>query len=498
MSQYVRNMGAMIGQSTIQRLLGMLTTIVLARVLGSANFGIYSIVVNTAGSAYGLVRMGIDAAIHVYTAEHYLDAETREAKGQMLGAGLILLMGAGIMGAVICLVFAHWIADVIYGQPELKHWIRLAAVLVFFQCASQFVYTLLAGLHRFLEYARVMVISVAGSTVIISAASVLWGLKGALGGLIAMQAVTLLLLYRQAHVAMSHEKISIRFRKLTEKAKLLLRNGFPFYAAGLISVPVTFYLHGLITQSSGLEAMGGLRIIASITVLISFIPTAIAAVMISHFSRSSTNEYEMFVSSTLLNFKYVWLLVLIVSAAVLTFLSLIIYVLFGSSYQIFVGPASISIISSVFACLLGIVGNLSLSRKRVDFIFFYTFIQMGVFFIIAFFAVPKYGLTGYFFAELSGLICALGFVWKATSVWRKRNRVSAPWVRILFAVSAIFVVSFSFVGIFGSNIIRASVGFVCLMLVLSLGYWGVLDAVERTSFVLIIRKRLVRYFPTRP
>ena len=131
----------------------------LARVLGSANFGIYSIVVNTANSAYGLVRLGVDAAIHVHTAEHHSDAETRNAKGQMLGAGLILLSGAGIIGAMICLMFAQWIATEIYGQPELVQWIRLAAILVFFQCLSQFCYASLAGLHRFNEYAKVMILS---------------------------------------------------------------------------------------------------------------------------------------------------------------------------------------------------------------------------------------------------------------------------------------------------------------------------------------------------
>jgi len=410
----------------------------------------------------------------------------------MLGAGLTLLIAAGILGAVICLLFAKWIADVIYGKPELTPWIRLASFLVFFQCVSQFTYTLLAGLHRFQEYARVMVISVAASAVVLSISSIWLGLQGALGGLIVMQAVTLWMLYRQAHAALSHEKLSLHFLSFLETSALLLKNGFPFYAAGLVSIPATYYLHGLVTKCSGLEAMGGLRVIASMTTLMSFIPTAISAVMISHFSRRSTGEYGAFIRSTLSNFKYVWLFVLIVCAGMFTFLPLIIDVLFGNAYEVFVGPASIAILSSMFACLLGIVGNVSLSRKRADFIFVYSLIQTAVFFVVALLAVPKYELAGYFMAELSGLVCALGFVWKTTSGWRARNLVSPPWVPIMVGISALFLVLFSVIGMFGSSGLRMSVGIACLMLVLSLGYWRVLDNEERTLFVIFVGRKLLR------
>lgn len=492
MSQYVRNMGAMIGQSTIQRLMGMLTTIVLARVLGSANFGIYSIVVNTASSAYGLVRLGVDAAIHVHTAEHHSDTDTRNAKGQMLGAGLVLLSMAGIFGAVICLVFAQWIAVEIYGKPGLEQWIRLAAFLVFLQSISQFVYTLLAGLHRFKDYAKVMVISVSASAVVLSISSFFGGLHGALFGLIAMQTVTLWLLYRRARAAILTEHISLQFRRFTANATHLLKTGFPFYAAGLLSVPSAYYVQGLLTQNSGLEAMGGLRVITSITTLVSFVPTAIAAVMVSHLTRSSTSDYTDFVRTTLLNVKYIWLFVLIAGAGILTFLPLLVNVLFGQTYKSYTAPASLAILSSVLACLMGVVGNISFSRKRVSFIFFYTMIQTAFFLFTALFYVPLYGLSGYFFAELFGLVSALGFIWLTTSNWRKRNLVSPPWLTRLLTISCAYTVFFILAGIFGSDVTRSVFGSISFVLLMGLGYWYVLDTEERGVFSLLIQGWLVK------
>jgi O-antigen/teichoic acid export membrane protein len=483
-------MGAMIGQSTIQRLLGMFTTIVLARVLGSANFGIYSIVVNTANGAYGLVRMGIDAAIHAHIAEHHSDSKTREAKGQMLGTGLIILLGAGIIGAIICFSAALWIADIIYGRPELEHWIRLASVLAFIQCASQFAYTLLAGLHRFQEYSKVIVLSFSMSFVVISISSVFGGLPGALGGLITIQTITLWLLYRQARSAMLVELISLHFQKFIFNSALLLKNGFPFYAAGLVSVLSTYYIQGLVTQNFGLEAIGGLRVITSVTTLVSFVPTAIAAVMVSHLTRRSTSDYSDFVRITLLNVKYVWLFVLLSGSAIFILLPLIISILFGDTYISFSGPASIAILSASFACLIGVIGNIAFSRKRVGFIFFYTLIQFSVFLLISFIYVPQYGLIGYFIAELSGIICALSFIWLSTGDWRYSNNISAPWILKLFALSLIYVATFLLSAIYGADGIRSIIGLAIFIMLILVGYWGVLSTDDRNSIKILINNRL--------
>lgn len=485
-------MGAMVGQATIQRILGMLTTIVLVRVLGSAGFGIYSIVVNTASSAYGLVRLGIDAAIHVHAAEHHSGTEAKTAKEQMLGAGLILLTAAGTAGAAICLLFAQWIAEVIYGRAELAQWVRLAAVLVFIQCASQFVYTLLVGLHRFGGYAKVMVLSAAASAVVLSASSALWGLRGAVGGLILVQAVTLWMLWGQARTAITAERISIRFGRFATSAAPLLKNGFPFYASGLASVPSTYYVQGLVAQNFGLEAIGGLRVIVSLTTLVSFIPTAIAAVFVSQLTRSSTVDYTDFVRTSLLNIKYLWTFLLLAGAGLLTLLPPLLTLLFGEAYRELTAPASLAILAVILSSLLGYVGSLAFSRKRVGFIFWYTTIQVAGFLLVSSTLVPEYGLPAYFLAEFVGFGCALCYVWIATATWRRRHVVSPSWVPKLLTLSGGYGLMFLLGSLLGSDAIRSGIGLVCMVAVASVAYWTIFDASERAALGAFLRSRLAR------
>lgn len=482
MKQYFRNMGVMIGQSTIQRLLDMFTTIVLARVLGSANLGIYSIVVNTGNSAYGLVRMGIDAAIHVHTAEHHSDAETRNAKGQMLGAGLILLSGAGIIGAMICLMLAQWIATEIYGLPEIVQWIRLAAILVFFQCLSQFCYAGLAGFHRFKEYAKVMILSSILKVLSASIASWLWGLTGALYALLIVQGFTTYFLWRQVVTALSLDEVILRFVHFGRSVRSLISTGLPFYGAGLLAIPVSYYLQGDLGRTIGLDALGQLRVIVSITAIISFLPTSIAAVMVSHLARESGTDYASFVEKTMANLKFVWISVLFSGVATFSIMPILIDMLFGGYYAGAAVPAAVALISAVLACVLGVVSNAALSRKRLQVTFLYSFLHAATFLAIGILVIPRMGLTGYFFAEGVGIGGALVFVWFWSRKWRQRNDATPYWILPMGTLTLYAIFAFFSPVWLGHSSHNWWIGLVGLIFFAVVIYHLVLDNLEREVF----------------
>jgi O-antigen/teichoic acid export membrane protein len=482
MSQYLRNIGAMIGQSTIQRLLGMLTTIVLARVLGSANFGIYSIVANTAGSAYGFVRLGIDAAIHVHTSAHDSNAQTREAKGRLLGAGLILLMGAGMIASMGCLVCADWISDVLYGQPNLGKWIRLAAVLVFLQCLSQFCYASLAGLHRFNEYAKVMILVAVLNILSASAASWLWGLSGAIYASIFVQGIATYLLWHHTFIALRRDEIILKFQQLGGSFRTLIHTGFPFYVSGLLALPVYYYLQGVLGRDVGLDSLGHLRVIVSITAVITFLPTSIAAVMVSHLTRESGFDYSNFVQKTLANIKFIWIFVLLASAATFSVLPILIHLLFGDSYDGAITPASAALIASVLSCLLGVVNNVALSRKRMLITLQYMLIQAIVFLVFGIFLIARIGLTGYFFAEIASMGAALIFVWYFSRAWRRQNNTSQRWILPMVMLTLIMALAFSSPTWLGHSNHNWWIGLILLMLSVGVVYFFALDSWERNLF----------------
>ncbi len=406
----------------------MLTTVVLARVLGVASFGAYSAIINTANSAYGMVRLGVDASIHVHTAEADQGENSRQDKGDMLGAGLLLLLVSGAVGAAVCLLLSDWLAKTVYGQPELSHWMAFAAGLVLLQCVSQFCYASLVGLHQFVTYSWVMFFSAVISTLAVSIGAYFLGTSGALAGMLVAQAVTVFLLARLARGALHAQDILLHFGAVKKWAYRHLRFGFPFYAAGLLSVPVVLYLQGMLSRHSGLEALGELRVITAILSLISFIPAAASSAMVSLLTRSSTSNYLSFIQQSLLHIKYIWIFAVFSGLGVFLVLPLIVKLLFGGAYMGVMAPMSYAIMSTIFSCVLGFVGNIIFARRRVGLLLAQTICQFAVFAGVASMLIPKMGLRGYLAAELSGFLAAILFIYYIALPWKKRHAIIISWL----------------------------------------------------------------------
>jgi O-antigen/teichoic acid export membrane protein len=481
-----------VGQSLIQRILGTVTSVVLARALGPVGLGAYSAVVNTASSAYGIVRLGVDASIHVHSAEFEPAEDLRNVKGKMLSAGLLLLILAGALGALACVLLGDWLAVAVYGQPQLGHWLKLAAFLVVMQCLAQFCFATLAGLHRFAPYARVMATSAVLTAVLLAIGAYRWGLIGALVGLLTSQALTTLGLVFATKVSLGAERITLQVNDVLHWVPAHLRLGFPFYAAGLLSVPSIYFLQGMLSKYAGLDVLGHLRVLSSLLVFVSFVPSAAAAAMISHLTRSSSIDYASFIQQALINIKYVWLFAILSGLALFTFLPWLVKLLFGESYRALVIPSSFAILSAVVNCLLGVAVNILFARKRVRVILLQTGCQMSVFVGAAVLLIPSYGLGGYLASELLGGMAALTFLGVASARWRAQHVVSPAWLMpatLLSVLAAVAILTLSHPSVSDFRLLGM---FVVCAATSIVSYFFILERNERAAIKTLIYRKMNR------
>lgn len=482
-SQYTKNVGVLVGQSFVQRILGMVTTMVLARALGAASFGTYSIVANTASSAYGFVRLGVDAAIHVHTAEGHADDDARRRAGEMLAAGFLLLLLAGVVGGLGCLVLADWLAENIYGKQELAVWIRVAGIAVFLQCVSQFCYAAMVGLHRFATYARIMVASAVLNAVAITVGALLAGLNGAVAAMIGTQALTVAWLARSLKTELHIESLQLTLRNFSSRASQLLKFGVPFYAAGLIAIPVIYYLQGLVVRHAGLEALGYLRVILALSAIVSFVPTSASAAMVSMLTRTRTENKSALADMVVRNVKMVLVFALLMAAVVTIVLPWLMPVLFGQQYIAATGAAGLALLTAVLTAVTGVIGNALFSAKRVDLVFLTTLVQMSVFSIAGILLVPDYGLIGYLSAELLGYLVLLAAVWLRSFHWLRVNSVQLAWLaKGLIPFSLLVAYSVKRISLNGvPSILESLIGVGGVVLVCIWGNAAILDNVERNA-----------------
>jgi len=428
LGHYARNVGMLVGQSFVQRVAGMIVTIILARVLGAANLGAYGVVMSTSNSAYGLVRLGVDGAIHVSTAEGHANAETRQRMQEVLAAGCLLLVLAGTVGGLACGLFGQLLAQTIYGEPGLAVWIRIAGFAVFAQAVSQFFYTTLAGLHRFAAYARVMIASALLNLVTIVPAVLVADLPGAVAALVGVQVVTTVMLGAAMRSALRQNGLRLVFRNTVLQSRRLLAFGMPFYLAGLVAIPVVYVLQGLVVRHAGIEEFGYLRVILSLVAIVAFAPTSAAGAMISLFASTRAAGDGQLAVRVVQNLRVILVLALALAAFVTIASPWLIPALFGEAYLPAIAPTSIALITAVLTAANGVVSNALLSARRVTALFMLTALQAAVFFALGLILIPALGLTGYLLAELAAHAAALSVALLFTTSWLTQNGVGLAWL----------------------------------------------------------------------
>jgi len=499
LKKYIKSAGYLSARSIVERLLGMISTVMLARMLGAGPLGIYNAVMNTANSAYGIVRLGIDAALHVLTAEATTSEDDARRKESVWGASLILLSLCGLAGSAGCYFFKDWLANIFFKEPELAKWLQVASILVFLQCLSQFCYTILMGLHQFAAYAIVSSIVTVGNLVLLSAGLVFYRLPGALAAALITQILSLFLIVLILRRSLQKIRLKITFRQFTSSVLKIFRFGVPFYAAGLLAIPATYYLQGLLSRNWGIETLGYLRIVISFSSLIHFLPTGVAAVSLSTLTRIySDPKYssQQFMEYTLLNIKVTAFFCLTLAMILVMLLPILIPFLFGGAYLEALPAARIGVFTSVFAAIWNCASHSYFAQKKPIVIFLQSVVQVLALLLLSWFLIPRFGLVGYVLTDYGGYtaIC-LSVIGVATYQAKDLNLNT----RSLWGLFGLNVGALSTLWVLDSlellepiKIYIATGIFLSLFLV---GYYSLFTSSEKARFATILSDILKRFSP---
>lgn len=418
-------------------------------------FGTYSAVVNLAGTAYGLIRFGVDAAILVYSARGRQDAEAGRLTSDVLGAGLVVLAGSGIVAAFAMSFAAEWLAVSLFGEPSLSGPLRFAGILTALQCLTQFSYAALAGFQKFAEYARVMTWNALFALALTSVGMWLFGVAGALVGYGVGQFVLMMTLGIETVYAAREQGIRVTHSRFGVALRTLVRLGIPFYMSGVVAVPVTLYLQGLLSRSVGVDALGYLRVIGTVTAVVAFLPGSVAAVTTSMLtrvrveeSRRSSNIFEY----TLFNLKVVLFCTTFLAIVLAALTPFVIEILFGKHYSPAIEPGRIALMSTALSCTAGAAAGLFFALERSDVLFWQSLVQFAAVALTGIYLIPAAGVLGYVGAELVGSVVAIVvaiFAISQMSEWNwRRNRVAESFAvcsaSALVSMKTIFLLSESY------------------------------------------------------
>ncbi|TCT04602.1 oligosaccharide flippase family protein [Aquabacter spiritensis] len=386
------NVAAMLALGFLQRGMGLVSVTVLARLLGVSGVGAYAFVQSTSQTFFSVSRCGLDAGLHVGLGKLVVRGERARIEAT-LGEGLSLFCLIAVVGAVVMSLLSDQIAAGLFHAPQLASLVKVGAVVFFALTLTQFFYTAFAGLNAFVAYARISALSGVLLLVATVAGGFIAGVDGAVWGLAAANLAGLSLLGLRLKAELSKHGLHLRPRWPAREARSLLGIGFPFYANGLLLVPVDFLCMAYLSRVAGVEALGDLRATQTLMSVATLVPAALAGPFVAQLA--GRLEAGGSPNALLNQIRAIWILSLCLVIGLGTLWPFFIDVLFGTAFAQARTAGVVALTAFVPTMLLSTLtgGLLAMSRSR-------TLIAAGIFqaaivSLCAYVLIPRYGLAGY-------------------------------------------------------------------------------------------------------
>lgn len=241
--------------SVVARLLGIVSSVAIARLLGKEGFGEYGIIQSTVvlfGTFAGF-SLGLTATKHVAQYRHKDPAKA----GRILGLSAVVALFSGGIFAVVLAVGASWLAATTLAAPHLAGGLRIGAVLILFTALNGAQTGALIGLEAFKLTAQLNLLTGLASLPLVVGGVVLFGLQGALWGLAVSASLTWLLFHWGLRRELRQGGIPFALKGSSQEMRVLWAFSLPAVISGMLAAPVTWACNALlVNQPNGYAEMG--------------------------------------------------------------------------------------------------------------------------------------------------------------------------------------------------------------------------------------------------
>jgi O-antigen/teichoic acid export membrane protein len=263
----------------ISRGLALLSSIIVARILGKEGFGELGIIQSTVGMFGVFAGFGLGMTATKYIAE-FRTKDPGKA-GRVIGLSNIVSIVSGGVMSLILVFLARWLASHTLAAPHLTRLLQISAGLLFLSALTGAQTGVLAGFEAFKTIARVNFwAGIANFPLMVIGVS-LAGITGAVWGLVAGMLVNWLL----NHVAITMEAQRANgpatYSDCLQEWKILWKFSFPAVLAGVMAGPVNWVCNAmLVNQPNGYAEMGIFNAANQWRMAILFVPGAVGAIVL--------------------------------------------------------------------------------------------------------------------------------------------------------------------------------------------------------------------------
>jgi stage V sporulation protein B len=337
-----------------------LGAIIIARLLGPGNYGLYTLVLVAPALFTSLADAGMNYALVRFPAKLRSEGNTA-ASNQAIKLGFQLKLCLSVAAFLICYLGANPIATALLNRPDSAPYLQLGGLLIIFQALFNAASNSFIGLDLMQYSAGTQILySVLKSTLAPILIVLGFAIEGAIAGyiigiLIAGAFGTVILFAR--HV----RQTSSTATRLQEPVQLgaLINYSLPLYLASLLSVLITQYQNLVLARFVSDIQIGNFNAAWNFNSLLSILIYPISTAIFPMFSKiDPRKEARDLARGFLLAVKYASLMLIPASIAIMVFAPDLVLLTYGRGYTL--APEYLTILCAQYLLTtigLNVIGN---------------------------------------------------------------------------------------------------------------------------------------------
>jgi O-antigen/teichoic acid export membrane protein len=416
------------------RALTLVSSIIVARLLGKEGFGEVGMVQSTIGLFGVFAGFGLGSTATKYIAEYRV--KNPEKAGRILNLTLVISLISGGIMMFACLAMSPWLAEKTLNRSELTPLLGAGALLLFISTLGGVQSAALSGFESFRAIARITIWQGAAAPLVAIPCVWFYGVQGAIASFTINAAIGLIL----CTIALSSECKNFRIPQKFDSSFwserfTLWKFALPSMFSALMVVPTVWITNTiLVNQQGGYGELGLFNAANQWRMLIIFLPGLLTSAMLPVLSETHGREDKSdFVRTVTLNLKVTWIVALPLTVFVVS-LNKQLAMLFGKQFL----GAEKMISYLMIACFLSIVnGSVGSALAGSGRMWTGTFMNLGwsiVLIISSILLIPHIGglglATAYFIAYLFHTIWVMLYV----EIKLAPSTIFGQWKLILFSV----------------------------------------------------------------
>jgi len=377
--------------SVLSRAFIIISSIIVARLIGKAEFGQIGIIQSTILMLTSFAGFGSGMMVTRFVSQYC--RQNPQKAGSIIFLAESVTFSFSLIFSAFLFVFSGKIASGALAAPQLAPLLKITALLLFFNTLSGTQLGILTGFEAFKKIAHINLITGASTVILLSMGALILGILGIVWAMVIIAAINWLVNFISLQKIYSENNIHRTYKINRSDLGLLWSFNFPSFLSSLTFTSAAWICNAMLVNASGFGEMGIINACNNWYTVILFFPTIISGIILPIISeRLGANEQRQTNKIVFFSIR-VNALIILPFVIILSVFSPFFMSLFGESFR----PAWLPLIFTVLsAWLLAVsfpVGQMIAAHSRM-WLGFYMNLGWAVLFIGFNYIFLDYGAKG--------------------------------------------------------------------------------------------------------